>query len=527
MTTLSTLLPGIVAAVAAHDAANTAASDAASASTTAGAAFGQANTAVSDAAAAQATADAAQVGDADLTAIAGLAKTNSNFIVGNGSTWVAETGSTARTSLGLGSLATASTISNDNWSGTDLAIVNGGTGSSTDSGARTNLGLGSLATASTINNSNWSGTDLAVVNGGTGASTTTLARQGLGVEIGVDVQAYDAGLNTIAGLGGTDSSFIVGTGSSWTAESGSTVRTSLGLGSLATASTINNGNWSGTDLAVVNGGTGASDTTTARSNLGLAIGSNVQAYDAGLAAIAALTPSNSYFIVGNGSTWVRETTSTVRTSLGLGSLATLSTINNSNWSGTDLALVNGGTGSGTASGARTNLGCGTWATQNMGQETIWVPAGAMTPRTTSGAEPGTRAISSFPISTMDFSTSADEFAAFVIQMPKSWNASTLVLQYVWTYASGSGTVTWACSAGSYGNSDVISVPTGVVTTTDTGVGANDVHISAEVTETVTSALAEELVLFNIYRDVSADTLSTDAQLLGIRIHYTIDTGSDT
>lgn len=39
--------------------------------------------------------------DADLTAIAALANTNSNFIVGNGSAWVAETGATARTSLGV------------------------------------------------------------------------------------------------------------------------------------------------------------------------------------------------------------------------------------------------------------------------------------------------------------------------------------------------------------------------------------------------------------------------------------------
>ena len=77
--------------------------------------------------------------DADLTAIAGLDDADGNFIVGTGSTWTVESGSTARASLGLGSLATANNISNDNWSGTDLAVVNGGTGSSSASGARTNL----------------------------------------------------------------------------------------------------------------------------------------------------------------------------------------------------------------------------------------------------------------------------------------------------------------------------------------------------------------------------------------------------
>ena len=71
----------------------------------------------------------------------------------------------------------------------------------------------------------------------------------------------------------------------------------------------------GTDLAVAHGGTGASTASDARDNLGLTIGTNVQAWDADLDAIAALDPSaNKIIYKGGGANWETATlTSFART----------------------------------------------------------------------------------------------------------------------------------------------------------------------------------------------------------------------
>ncbi len=161
------------------------------------------------------------------------------------------------------------------------------------------------------------------------------ARTNLGLAIGSDVQAYDAGLASISGLTTSANKGIYTTGSDTYATydlsafglslvddaDSSAARTTLGLaiGSDVQAWDADLDTYAGiTPSANIQSLLGSADYATARTNLGLAIGSDVQAYDAQLDDLAALALTDGNIIVGDGTNWVAESGATARTSLGLG-----------------------------------------------------------------------------------------------------------------------------------------------------------------------------------------------------------------
>ena len=120
---------------------------------------------------------------------------------------------------------------------TDSAFTGSFTGSFTGVGNFTGLTADSVEYANVLNKPN-----------GLVSGSSAEARAQIGSIIGTDVQAYHENLNDISNLNPTDSTFIVGAGSSFVLESGNTVRSSLGLGSLAvlnTDSTLSSINLSG------------------------------------------------------------------------------------------------------------------------------------------------------------------------------------------------------------------------------------------------------------------------------------------
>lgn len=174
-------------------------------------------------------------------------------------------------------------------------------------------------------------------------------------------------------------------------------------------------------------------------------------------------------------------------------------------------------------------------TLGQGQHTIFVPAGAMTPATTNGAARGTGESTTNKVmrSTLDFDASTEEFAQFFVQMPKSWNESTVVAQFIWSHGSTTTNfgVVWGVEALALANDDSLDTAWGTeVAVADTGGTTDDIYISDESSAITVAGSPgdEEFVLFRITRVVGngSDTMAVDARLHGVKIHYTTNAATD-
>jgi hypothetical protein len=182
--------------------------------------------------------------------------------------------------------------------------------------------------------------DLTVNGTTTTINSTTLTVDDKNIELGSVVSPTDAGADGggITLKGATDKTITwVDATDAWTFSedvnlvvgkayeiAGTSVLNATTLGSGVTASsltsvgTIATGVWNGTAIAIANGGTGATSDSAARTALGLAIGTNVQAYNSTLAAVAGGTYS------------------------GDDSIVTVGTIATGTWQGTAIASTYGG-----------------------------------------------------------------------------------------------------------------------------------------------------------------------------------------
>jgi hypothetical protein len=179
-----------------------------------------------------------------------------------------------------------------------------------------------------------------------------------GLIIGTDVQAYDAGLQSIAGLTTAADKIIYTTALDTYAV---TDLTAAGRALLDDA-----------------------DAAAQRTTLGLAIGTNVQAYDPGLQSIAGLTTTADRMIYTTASDTYAVTTLTAagrailddadaaaqRTTLGLGTVATLSSISlTTNVTGT-LPVGNGGSGVTTITGVIKGNGTSAFSAATAGTDFV-------------------------------------------------------------------------------------------------------------------------------------------------------------
>lgn len=166
----------------------------------------------------------------------------------------------------------------------------------------------------------------------------------------------------------------------------------------------------------------------------------------------------------------------------------------------------------------------------VGRHAVPIPAGMMSPSATGGCAALATIASAAnqpDIQTLDFDATTQEYAQFSIDMPSSWNESTITFVPVWSHAATATNfgVVWDLQAVAVSNDDTIAVNFGTAqTSTDTGGTTNDLYFGPEssaITVAGTPA-ATDRVFFRLSRVTGngSDTMAIDARLHGIVLFIT-------
>jgi hypothetical protein len=171
-----------------------------------------------------------------------------------------------------------------------------------------------------------------------------------------------------------------------------------------------------------------------------------------------------------------------------------------------------------------------------GKQTIWVPAGAIVPRTTNGAagpnqtETSTNKVN---VRTLDFDQATQQHGDFVVSMPKGWDLGTVTAKFLWTAAAGTGGqgCVWGIQGVALSDNDALDTAFGTAQeVTDALQTTNNVHISADTGAMTIGAspAARDLVVFQVYRKAAdgADTLAATALLLGVELTVNFSAADD-
>jgi len=127
--------------------------------------------------------------------------------------------------------------------------------------------------------------------------------------------------------------------------------------------------------------------------------------------------------------------------------------------------------------------------------------------------------------THDFDASADEEVHFALMVPHRMVAGTDIdVEVGWAYTGGAdaGTVIWALEYTTIAAGEDMTGGSTTRTKTSAGSHGNNALVLTTFATGVQGAVAEDVLNMRLYRDTDSDTLAVDAQLVEVRLHFTMD-----